>query len=90
MTGNPPRDGRSLYAWARQVEAAERVGLVKYLDAWAGLRGWPWRWEDWSEEQVAEAYAEAVRRLNRPAWRTRVGSFLRTLRARRRGAGREC
>lgn len=59
----PPRTGKALYAWAKETGEREEVGLLKYLNGWAKLQEFPARMVDWSDDQVALGYAEAVRKL---------------------------
>lgn len=62
-SGRPPRSGKALYAWTRDMEKAHQVGLLKYLNAWAKMQEFPSRMVDFSGEQVRLAYEEAVRKL---------------------------
>jgi len=61
--GNVPRSGKALFAWTKDMEQKHEVGLLKYLNGWAKLQEFPARMIDWDNEQVALAYAEAVRKL---------------------------
>lgn len=61
--GTAPRSGKALFAWSKDMEARFEVGLLKYLNGWAKLQEFPERMIDWDGEQVALAYAEAVRKL---------------------------
>jgi hypothetical protein len=54
-----PRTGKALFAWAK----GQGGRLLKYLTAWGNRHDFPSRMIDWSKDQVAEAYAEAVRKL---------------------------
>lgn len=61
--GGPPRTGKALFAWTRDQEQRYSVGLLKYLNNWSKLQEFPGRMVDWDHEQVALAYAEAMRKL---------------------------
>ena len=39
------------------------MGLLKYLNGWAKLQDFPGRMVDWDIDQVNQAYAEAIRKL---------------------------
>jgi hypothetical protein len=58
-----PRSGRALFAWTKEQEQRHEVGLLKYLNGWAKLQEYPGRMVDWDANQVNQAYAEAVRKL---------------------------
>jgi Rad52/22 family double-strand break repair protein len=58
-----PRSGRALFAWTKDQEARHKVGLLKYLNSWAKLQDFPGRMVDWDTDQVNQAYAEGVRKL---------------------------
>jgi hypothetical protein len=60
---NPPRSGKALFAWTKDQEQRHEVGLLKYLNGWAKLQEFPSRMIDWDAEQVALAYAEAIRKI---------------------------
>lgn len=59
----PPRSGRALFAWVKDQEQRHEVGLLSYLNKWGKLQDFPGRMVDWDGDQVAEAYAEATRKL---------------------------
>jgi len=61
--GAPPRSGKALFAWTKEQEERHAVGLLKYLNTWGKLQDFPSRMVDWDAEQVASAYAEAIRKL---------------------------
>jgi len=61
--GSAPRSGRALFAWTKEQEQRHEVGLLKYLNGWAKLQDYPGRMVDWDADQVGQAYAEAVRKL---------------------------
>ena len=61
--GNPPRSGRALFAWTKDMEARHDVGLLQYLNRWGKLQDAPGRMVDWDDEMVRLAYEEAVRKL---------------------------
>jgi len=61
--GSAPRSGRALFAWTKEQEQRHEVGLLKYLNGWAKLQEYPGRMVDWDADQVSQAYAEAVRKL---------------------------
>ncbi len=58
-----PRTGKALFAWTKDQEQRHQVGLLKYLNNWGKLQEYPSRMIDWDAEQVALAYAEAIRKL---------------------------
>jgi hypothetical protein len=47
----------------KEQEQRHEVGLLKYLNGWAKLQEFPGRMVDWDADQVNQAYAEAVRKL---------------------------
>lgn len=59
----PPTSGRAMFAWTKDQEQRYQVGLLKYLNEWSGHHEFPARMVDWDSEQVALAYAEAMRKL---------------------------
>lgn len=61
--GNPPRSGKALFAWVKGREEEHGVGLLKYLNNWGKLQELPGRMVEWTDDQVALAYAEACRKL---------------------------
>jgi hypothetical protein len=61
--GSTPRSGRALFAWVKEQEQRHEVGLLKYLNGWGKLHEFPSRIVDWDADQVAQAYAEAVRKI---------------------------
>ena len=63
VVGAPPRSGRALFAWVKDQERRHEVGLLSYLNKWGKLQDFPGRMVDWDAEQVANAYQEAVRKL---------------------------
>lgn len=64
VNGNPPRNGKALFAWTKDQEQRYEVGLLKYLNSWAKIQDFPSRMIDWDAEQVNLAYAEACRKLH--------------------------
>ena len=58
-----PRTGKALFAWAKQQEERHGVALLKYLNNLGKLHEHPSRMIDWDADQVALAYAEAIRKL---------------------------
>lgn len=58
-----PRSGKALFAWTKDMEQRHQVGLLTYLNNWGKLQEYPGRMIDWDSQQVALAYAEAVRKL---------------------------
>ncbi len=61
--GFAPQTGREFFAWAREREQEYEVALMKYVTGWAKLQRFPGRVIDWSNDQVRQAHAEAVRKL---------------------------
>jgi hypothetical protein len=62
-TASTPRSGRALFAWVKEQEQRHEVGLLKYLNGWGKLHEFPSRIVDWDADQVAQAYAEAIRKI---------------------------
>jgi hypothetical protein len=58
-----PRTGRALFAWTKEHDKRFEYGLLKYVSDWAKQREFPSRMVDWDSEQVAQAHAEACRRV---------------------------
>lgn len=58
-----PRSGKALFGWLKDQEQRYEIGLLKYLNDWAKLQGFPGRMIDWNAEQTRLGYAEAVRKL---------------------------
>ncbi len=58
-----PRTGKSLFAWTKEQEQKHDVGLLKYLNNWGKLQDFPGRMIDWDADQVAQAYGEAMRKI---------------------------
>lgn len=58
-----PRSGRALFAWVKEQEQRHEVGLLKYLNQWGKLHEFPGRIVDWDADQVAQAYSEAIRKI---------------------------
>jgi hypothetical protein len=58
-----PKSGRALFAWTKEQEQRHEVGLLKYLNRWAKFQEFPGRMVDWDADQVSQAYAEAIRKL---------------------------
>lgn len=55
-----PRTGGQLFAWAKKKTDEEpALDLVKRIDAWAKQKGFPYKWKEWADQQVADAYAAA-------------------------------
>lgn len=61
--GGPPRTGKALFSWVKDMEQRHDVALLKYLNQFAKIQEWPARMIEWSNEQVALAYDEACRKL---------------------------
>jgi hypothetical protein len=59
----PPRNGRGLFAWVKDMEEKHEVGLLTYLNKWSKLQDFPGRMIDWDAEQVRLAFEEASRKL---------------------------
>lgn len=59
-----PRTGRGLFAWATEVERAEKIGMIKYLTNWGKLKQYGGHIISWDAAQVAEAYAEGCRKID--------------------------
>ncbi len=62
-TAPPPRSGRAMFAWVKDQEQRHGVGLLKYLNNWGKLQEYPSRMIDWDADQVAQAYGEAIRKI---------------------------
>lgn len=55
-----PKTGGQLFAWAKKKTDEEpALDLVKRIDKWAQQKGFPYKWKEWNDQQVAEAYAAA-------------------------------
>ncbi|QDV36486.1 Rad52/Rad22 family DNA repair protein [Tautonia plasticadhaerens] len=63
VVGTPPRSGRALFAWVKDQESRHEVGLLQYLNKWGKLQDFPGRMVDWDADQVANAYQEAMRKI---------------------------
>jgi hypothetical protein len=63
IVGTPPRSGRALFAWVKDQESRHEVGLLQYLNKWGKLQDFPGRMVDWDADQVANAYQEAIRKI---------------------------
>lgn len=61
--GGPPRTGKALFAWVKEMEQRHEVGLLKYLNNWGKLQEYPGRMVEWDADQVANAYSEAIRKI---------------------------
>lgn len=59
----PPRSGRGLFAWVKEQEQRHEVALLKYLNNWGRDQGYSDRMVDWGDDQIREAHAEAIRKL---------------------------
>jgi hypothetical protein len=59
----PPRSGKALFAWVKDQEQRQGVELLKHLNAYAKSQNLPGRMVDWQEDEVADVYAEACRKL---------------------------
>jgi hypothetical protein len=56
-----PKNGRAFFAWFKKQEGEWGDGYLKQLGKWSKERGFPFRTDEWNEEQVAEAYEHASR-----------------------------
>lgn len=65
--GNAPKNGKGLFAWAKDQDARGDVQMLKYLTHWGKLQEYPTRMVEWDAEQVNIAYSEAQRRLQQVA-----------------------
>lgn len=66
VNGRPhgdPRNGKALWAWAKEQEQLYEVGLVNYLVQWARLQGYPPKMYEWGRDQVEAGLDEARRKL---------------------------
>lgn len=61
--GGPPRTGKAFFGWLKDMEQRHEVGVLKYVDQWGRLQGFPARLVEWSDDQVALGHAEACRKL---------------------------
>lgn len=62
-----PKNGKGLFAWAKDQDARGDVQMLKYLTHWGKLQEYPTRMVEWDAEQVSIAYSEAQRRLQQVA-----------------------
>jgi hypothetical protein len=58
-----PRNGRSLFAWAKDQEEKHGIELVKLMNTWASKMGYPERIVDFDQTQVAAAYKAAFKKI---------------------------
>jgi hypothetical protein len=59
----PPRSGRALFAWTKDLDEKHRYGLLEHLNRWGRRQDFPTRLVDWDESQVNRAYREACRKM---------------------------
>lgn len=59
----PPKTGRGLFAWTKDMEQKHDIGLLKYLNNWSKLMEFPGRMVDWDADQVRQAYEEGCRKI---------------------------
>ena len=60
----PPRTGRALFGWAREIDQRSKADLIRHLSTWGRHHEFPDRIVDWDGEQVRQAYDEAMRKLS--------------------------
>jgi hypothetical protein len=60
---NPPRTGKALFAWTKDMERRLDVKLLGFLNAFGKGQGWPERMTEWPPSDVARAHSEAMRKL---------------------------
>lgn len=61
--GSPPRTGKALFAFVKDMETKHEVALLTYLNKWAAVQEFPKRMIDFDADQVALAYGEAQRKI---------------------------
>ena len=71
--GNPPRSGKQLWAWLAKREETHK-GIQKYMTRWGEVNEFPRRIVDYDESQVADAHAEAVRKLEEVSRKQAIAS----------------
>jgi hypothetical protein len=59
-----PTSGKGLFAWCKDNGAKHNLDLVKYLNGWGQAQGFGDRMVDWSTEDIAEAHAEGLAKIN--------------------------
>lgn len=59
----PPRSGKGLFAWSKEMESKHDIGMLKYLNGWSKLKDFPSYMKDWDADQVRQAYEEGCRKL---------------------------
>ena len=59
-----PTNGAAFFLWIKQLEGEHEVKLVAEITQWAKRKGWGHVMKNWTPEQVEQAAAEALRRLN--------------------------
>ncbi len=56
--------GARLYALCLDLEREHNIGVLKYIQLWARIRGYPEHLPSWSFAQCRAAAAEIARRVN--------------------------
>ena len=58
--GEPPRDGRGLYAWICDLDKRTQADppMIKQVNGWAKDKNLPFKMVQWDQGQVAECWAE--------------------------------
>jgi hypothetical protein len=59
----PPRNGKALYAWAKDQEEAGARGFVKKLQNWCKSQFGAWRFDELNADEVREAFAAGERMI---------------------------
>lgn len=52
----PPRNGKALFAWAKDCEEKGAVGFIKALGAWCKREGLPWKFNDLQTDEILAVY----------------------------------
>jgi hypothetical protein len=59
----PPRTGKALFAFLKQVEQERGIPILQYMTKWGKHNDFPARMIDWDDAMVADGYRAACHRL---------------------------
>lgn len=61
----PPKTGRALFAWLKEMQEVHQADFIDRMNHWAGKQGgFPQRIVDFDADQVAKAYAQACKHVD--------------------------